>query len=98
MPTVSMYGLAAIAGNDSTSPAPTAIAAAGRIARSRRDSEPLRKSTSEEALRASRERGEQGDVEHRLRPGGPERHLQEAHRDAEHHRGDRGPRDAAEPA
>src|SRR4051794_28117453 len=96
VPTVSVYGFAAMAGNARTSPAAMAIAA-GRSARSRRDSEPLRKPSSKEPLRANRQRDEQREVEHGLRPGGAERNLQQARRDAEHHRGDRGPRNAAEP-
>src|SRR6185295_15569992 len=97
MPTVSTYGSEAIDGNATISAAPTAIAASDRIVRRRRDSEPLRKSTSEEPLRPNGQRGEQREVEHGLRPGGPERYLQKAHPHAEHHRRDRGSRHAAEP-
>src|SRR5262245_4664991 len=79
MPTVSMYGSARPAGNASTSPAPTAIAAR-RSMRPRRDSEPLGKSTSKEALRPDRQGREQREIEHGLRPGRSERDLQQAHR------------------
>src|SRR4051794_6319804 len=96
MPTVSMYG-SAMPGNASTSAAPTAIAAT-RSMRPRRDSELLGKSPSKEPLGPDGQRGEQREIEHGLRPGRAQRDLQEAHRHAEHHRGDRGAGHAAEPA
>src|SRR5882672_1791567 len=98
MPTVTMYGLDDPAGKPRISPAPTAIAASRRIGPGQRvDSESLRKSTSEEPMGPHGQRGEQREVEHGLRPGGPERDLEQAHRHAEHHRGDRGSRHTAEP-
>src|SRR5678815_3357803 len=98
IPTVTMYGLAAYTGNARISAAPIAIAARRSSGAIRRGSEPLRKSTSEVALRPDRQGDEQRDIEHRLRPGRAERDLQQAHRHAEHHRRDRGARHAAQPA
>src|SRR5882757_7705659 len=98
MPTVSMYALPARAGNERISPAPTATAASRSVGPSQRGaSEPRRKSTSEESMRAKCQGGEQRDVEHGLRPGGAEWNLEQAHQHAEHHRGDRSPRHAAKP-
>src|SRR5215470_8382822 len=97
MPTVSRYGSPAVAGNDRISAAPIAMAASRMIGESR-DSEPLRKSSSEEALGPNGQCGKQREIESGLGPGRPERDLEQAHRHAERHGGDRRSHHTAEPA
>src|SRR5918994_758398 len=61
-------------------------------------SEALGKTTSEESLRPHHQGGEQRDVEERLGPRRPERDLEQGLAHAQHHRGDRRSRDAAQSA